>query len=604
MSLLRKKLKIQEGRFVHRIDVGLKVTDDRIWFQQTPFSKVLNNCIKTFSGYKWHGFQDPPVKKWSIKNCPRNVFQLRFLWGENVYEWWDQPLDMLTLDDFIRPEYEEFGVELNGAQVDMVSRALTYKFQILAAEQGLGKSLTAIEIMERTGKKEWWFVGPKSALASVELEFKKWNLDPSIKIKTMSYEALTKIMRYDFDGLIAPDGIFFDESSSLKTPTAHRTIAAQAIADLIREQHGFEGYVLLLSGTPSAKNPSDLWAQCEITWPGFLKEGSERAFNLRYAVNEDVVDLDGVTHQRRVGWKEDEVAHLPNRYKGLMTVYRKKDWIKLPPKKYIQIDLEPSNKVLRVAKSLCNIAPNTITALTWTRALSSGFQYVNTYTGDEECAACNGTGALPHPYGPEETTCSNCVGAGLTPKYERITRKVKTPKDTTLRELLDQNESHGRIVVAASFQGSIDRILGICKTMGWAVACVDGRGWRSYDNQGGSIDTKPLDLWEEYNGKVAFVCNPGSARFGLTLTRAHTLVFYDNNFSAEHRLQMEDRIHRMSMSLTLGATIVDIVHLPIDQLVLDTLKSNKKLELISLGEVAEAMGLDDEDTDEELLEEL
>jgi hypothetical protein len=400
---------------------------------------------------------------------------------------------------------------------------------------------------------------------------------------------LIKTMRYEFDGLIAPDGIIFDESSALKTPTTKTATAAQSIADLIREQYGMEGYVILLSGTPSAKHPTDLWSQCEIAWPGYIKEGEFRSFERRYAIMETVEDMDGVGYTKRVGWREDEVARLPNRYKGLMTVYRKSDWLDLPEKVYIKKRLVPSKKILRVAKSLCNVAPNTITALNWCRALSSGFQYINTVVGEEKCPVCKGTGRYDHP---TEHICPGCAGAKVIPKYERQTRRVKTPKDNALREILDANEAHGRLVIAATYQGSVDRVLDICKARGWAVACVDGRGWRSYDNQGGSIDVEPLDLWEEFHGKVCFVCNPGSARFGLTLTLAHTLVFYDNNFSAEHRLQMEDRIHRMSMDLTLGATIIDLIHLPIDQLVLDTLKANKKLEHMSLGIISESLGAD------------
>ena len=110
-----------------------------------------------------------------------------------------------------------------------------------------------------------------------------------------------------------------------------------------------------------------------------------------------------------------------------------------------------------------------------------------------------------------------------------------------------------------------------------------------------------LHFWAENEGKVAFVCNPGSARYGLTLTLAHSLIFYDSGFSAEHRLQMIDRIHRMTMSEKFGANIYDIVHLPIDQRVLDVLNQNRELELLSLGALSECLG--DVEESEELLEE-
>jgi len=597
---MQTTLKIKSGQRIHKFPVKLKIDEKRIWFMRQPFSKLLNAEIKAMRGYKWHGFEDPPLKKWSIANHPRNVFQLQALMGNNPYEWFDKPIENpLTVEDFDRPEYAEHGIEINGAQVDMVNRALQYHYQIWAAEQGLGKSLAAIETMERAGMKEVWFVGPKSALESVEMEFIKWNVDDSIRLTTMTYEGLVSKMRYDFDGLVAPDGIFFDESDNLKNPTTHRAIAAQSIADLIREQHGFDGYVILLSGTPSAKHPTDLWSQCEIAWPGYLREGNYKAFEMRYAVMAEQENLDGTTFTTRVGWNEAEVAALPNRYDGLMTVYRKAEWLPdLPAKKYKTIRLDPSNKVLRVAKSLCNVAPNTITGLTWLRALSSGFQYVNEKIGEKVCPVCDGVGK--YEQSPlDDGTCPGCMGTGQVPEYERQTRKVSTPKDAALRKIMQANADHGRLVVAASFQGSIDRVLDIAKEEGWAVACVDGRGWRSYDDQGKAIDDKPLHLWHSGHKKVLFLGNPGSCRYGLTLTLAHTLVFYDNSFSAVQRLQMEDRIHRQSMCLILGATIIDLVHLPVDQLVIDTLKMNKKLEQLSLGVISESIGLDEEVSGEE-----
>jgi SNF2 family DNA or RNA helicase len=607
LTLLNKQLKVQEGRLIHKFDVGFKVDPERIWFQRQPFSKVLNRYIKTFKGYKWHGFQDPPVKKWSIENCPRNVFQLMYAWGENPYDWFERPLEFTDLV-YDRPEYAKYGAKFEPQQVDMVARGLTYHYQIWAAEQGLGKSLAAMELMERSGIKHWWFAGPKSALASVEEEFIKWGFDPSIHVNVISYDMVLKAVRYDWGKFDIPKGLICDEFSALKNPSAKRTVAVQTLADAVREKYAMDGYVIGMTGTPTAKDPLEVWSQCEIAWPGFLKEGSYRAFERRYAVVEEREDMAGTVYCPRVGWKDEEIARMPKRYKGLMTVYRKAVWLDLPEKVFKVVKLEPSAKILRVAKSLCAVAPNVITALTWCRALSSGFQYTSTEAGDEECSVCNGTGKYKseNPWA-EDDTCPNCAGAGRSPVYERHTRMVKCPKDNALRDILDSQETHGRVVISASFQGSIDRVLKICKQRGWAVCCVDGRGWRAYDNQGGVIKLpkatskkrgNPLiRFWEENEGKVAFVANPGSARFGLTLTAASVMVFYDNNFSAEHRLQMIDRIHRMSMNLILGATIIDLVHLPIDQMILDTLDANRELELLTLDALEELVTIED-DVDE------
>ncbi len=595
--MLQMNLKYRVGRYEYDAPCTLEVTEDRIVFIKSPFK--FKDEIKKFRGYRWHGNDKPPLKPrkvWSIENHPRNVFQLKDMSGENVYANWDQPL--IEINDW--RSRGVLNVPAAPQQVDMVRRALTYHYQLWGAEMGLGKCLAAIETAERSGCKDWWYVGPLSALESWELEKIEWGIDKSINFREMTYDELVKVARYDFETLEAPQGIIFDELDLCKTATTHRTIAAQAIADLIREQHGFDGYVLGLTGTSMAKRPLDIWAQAEIIWPGFLKEGSAQAFERRYAVMEKHEDLDGVAFMRRSGWNEEECAQIHERLTGLMTVYLKEDWLNLPAKQYKQIDLKPDNRVLRVAKTLAHVAPNTITALNWTRALSSGFQYVSVKKGDKECPVCKGTGEYNNP---TPAICPACAGAKLIAEYDRETVKVKTPKDQAVRDILEEYGFRNRIVFAASFQGSIDRVQGICQELGWATCVVDGRGWRVFDEDGKIVKgTTVMKFWKTHKGKVAFVGNPGSCRYGLTLTLAHVLCFYDNDFSASARLQMEDRIHRMSMDLELGAIIIDLVHLPVDLLVIENLRQSRKLELLSLGVITDSFGDEEFSSSEELLE--
>jgi SNF2 family DNA or RNA helicase len=42
-----------------------------------------------------------------------------------------------------------------------------------------------------------------------------------------------------------------------------------------------------------------------------------------------------------------------------------------------------------------------------------------------------------------------------------------------------------------------------------------------------------------------FVGNPATAGYGLTLTEANLVVYYANSFDLEHRIQSEDRAHRL-----------------------------------------------------------
>ena len=102
--------------------------------------------------------------------------------------------------------------------------------------------------------------------------------------------------------MVSEEQAIFDESSKLKTPTSQRSKAAQRFADMIRAEHGFDGYVILMSGTPSPKSPIDWWSQAEIAWPGFLREGSVKALEQRLAFMADK-QFDAGVFKKRIGWE-------------------------------------------------------------------------------------------------------------------------------------------------------------------------------------------------------------------------------------------------------------------------------------------------------------
>jgi hypothetical protein len=85
--------------------------------------------------------------------------------------------------------------------------------------------------------------------------------------------------------------------------------------------------------------------------------------------------------------------------------------------------------------------------------------------------------------------------------------------------------------------------------------------------------------------RVAFDANPESGGMSLTLVEARTAVYWSNSWKPEYRIQSEDRIHRIGMDLNLGCLIVDLIHLPTDERVLDVIRENRKLELMTMGEL-------------------
>jgi SNF2 family DNA or RNA helicase len=656
------------------VDVEITRKGERLWFKMLEFSKALNNIIKTdFSKYKWHGCEEPkPIKQWSVAHCAHNWFQISYLAGFKPYAPYQKPLPPFEPS---RPIYDH--------QRPMASHILNRHYSILAGEMGVGKTLALIEALEAAyklyGVRDCLYVAPRSALASVELEFEKWEC--KIKPVFITYHGLEKHNREWQSGRPVYQFIVFDEASRLKSLVAKRTIAAQWLADAVREEWGDNGWVCAMSGSPAPKSPEDWYSLCEIVQPGFIKEGTIHAYKDRLAIIETIDNGIGASYPKLKTWRDDskkcnicgnyadhevhsqvldefnaalagdtidaknyhawvpsidEVSKLHRRMAGLVQVVFKKDCLSLPAKVYHKIVLKPTKSMLRAANLICDTAPSTIKALTYLRQLSDGFRYSEVACGTETCVACNGTrttreavyvgpdktwaflasiGGIPDWIDPSETdalpedialnpsehptlfefqdvACANCNGSGKVTKYERSIERVDCPKDDALRNLLEEYEEVGRLVVYGGFTGTVDRIVEICQEQQWHTIRVDGRGVES------TLEGDFKSLLKQFQDRknperIVFVGQPGAAGMGLTLTAACGLVYFSNDFNGESRIQSEDRIHRAGMDSTRGANIYDLFHLPTDEYVYDNLKNKRRLQDLSLGEIKSHLELDD-----------
>lgn len=679
--------KVVETKFIvegkerdYLMPVTLHYKDDRIEFIKSPFA--LKNEIKAMEGSRWHGFLEGDKRKiWSIANSGRNRFQIEYMEGGNPYEWFDRPLIEHDFPKFGSPGFGYF--DLMSQQRLMANMGLTYHYGVWGAEMGTGKTLAQIAMMELSGVKGFWWVGPKNSLYGIRQEFAKWGLTEGVVDRMMSYERLLQIMRDWKKGDPAPQGVVFDESQWLKTPNAQRTRAAQKLADAIRAEYDKEGFVTLMTGTPSPKSPGDWWAPCEIAWPGFVREGSRDAFEKRLGFFR-LEDTFGQTFNKRVAWRDDErrcdvcgyyehtvrnddgdiilaggnhfsakediqdgsferhdfkpseneVSALYERLQGLVTIVHKKDCLELPDKIYEEVDCEPAPSLLRVAGALAKTAPNVITGLTLMRELSDGFQYRDVEDGYEDCPICE-DGTVSEYYHPNDegasivdldmldpsfvaelkervVKCRKCKGTQQVVKMKRITKQVPCPKDAAVETLLERCHFQGRIVFFAGFTGSLDRIVEICQRNGWDTMRVDGRGWdiqrlvgkpkknSAPETEKVKLDN-PMDYWiDPDNERVAFIAHPKSGGVSLTLCpqgerRGATVAcFYSNDYNPATRSQAEDRIHRTGMDTVKGATIVDLFHLPTDRRVLNVLRQNRKLELMSMGDFTEDLEIEDD----------
>jgi SNF2 family DNA or RNA helicase len=617
---------------------------NRIWIN-IKYNKKVIAYIKTMEQSKWHGFEEPPVKMWSILNSQRNAFQLDFMQGKNPYAPFEAQLDYNTLE-FNRPLYRH--------QREGVAHVLSRPASILACEMGTGKTLMALESAERhlSPTDVLWYIGPRSGIYAVQRDLAKWRAKVFPE-RYLTYEKLSNIIKQVGTDIEVPKMVIFDESSKVKNPTANRTQACLTLANLVREHHPDDYKLVLMSGTPAPKSPVDWWSQCEIACPGFIKEGNLPKFKRRLSIIEEKESAAGGMYASVVTWLDDEnkcatcgqpkehinhaelvaqlvggtaghqfvksaneVAKLYRRMQGLTLVRFKKDCLDLPEKIYEIVEIKPTIEILRTAKLIKQQCPTAIQAITLLRELSDGFQYQPEKTGMETCSLCKGVGTIvdlvpPDDYDPnldntgeikyvEKTIdCHKCGGAKETAVFQRVVvESDSSPKDQYLIDDLDEHEDVGRLVVWGGFTGTIDKLVRLAKQQGWNVLQVDGRGFRASTYDDKEIPTNiALDAFDashpdyEYLKqqipKLCFIGSPEAGGMALNLTGSPTEIFYSNTFRGEARMQAEDRFHRPGADKNRGCTIKDYLHLPVDRLILENLKKKRRMQEISMGELNE-----------------
>jgi hypothetical protein len=430
---------IQSGKFNtkfkaggHYTPVEVTVKEQRMFFNFRFDRALLDEVKTTFGDRKWHGYESPPIKLWSAPITFRNLFRLEAIqgkYGPNPYRFWDNYTDHTEKILKFCAERTKPVVPYKH-QIQMVNDGLNAHWWIDAAEMGTGKTLAALLIAEMVGLTPIIWVGPNSALIAARTEILKWQ-SPLI-MDIMTYDGLRKLVKEWPADKIPPRIIVLDESSLAKTPQAQRTKAAQFIADTMRYKYGFDCYVILLSGTPAPKTPSDWWSQCEIACPGFIREANIYAFRERlghmtkeesaaggfynklktWRDSESIChhcgEIEGHPNHRDVNFIDtlgqtanfethdfvkgsNEVTKLSKRMKGLVSVFLKEDCLDLPAKRYELHELEPSQELLNAAQMIVRTTTRAADAYIKLRTLSDGFLYKEVGTGKmRECPGCEG----------------------------------------------------------------------------------------------------------------------------------------------------------------------------------------------------------------------
>lgn len=633
--MANRNVKIRAGNRAYPVTL---IPDGDRYKPSYQFNKDMNEVIKQVFNARWN----PKAKEWSFQQGQRTEFQLQNLDPDrpSPYLIFEEDYPLIKTHRSHSPDLYG-GKIIKDAQIHAVSKVLHTGCEYLAWEPGAGKTLVAVELCEQAGVQdhEVLYVGVRTAIAAVQREFRFWR--SKVWPRFVLWDGLKKAVR-EWQGP-APRVLILDEFSRAKNSSTQRTQAAQYIADNMREEFEFlvsggtKCYILGMSGTPAPRDPSDWWSQIEILCPGFLTEGSQKKLLYRLALIENVETQTGGKYPKLLTWWDDpdkckvcgkasRFAHIGHKYerstneveklyvrmKGLVDVKFKRELHNLPEKIYRPILVKPTQETLELAKMISQ-APRPHMAH---RQLADGFQYEKVAGKLKECPACHGSTICEQPILPDDekelmevnlglrvpefkmSKCVNCVD-GQVPVFHNEGVRIACPKDDVLIDLLEENEDIGRILVYAGFQDSVDRCVNICLKQGWYVWKVDGRGWLGY-NPSGIVerlkDEDYLELFQQEirdrkHPKMAYVANPDAGGMAFTLTAASMCVFYSRTDNGEANMQSEDRIHRPGMDLNLGATIVDLIHLPIDRILMTRNANKVRLQNMSKGAYMNAYAL-------------
>jgi len=302
-----------------------------------------------------------------------------------------------------------------------------------------------------------------------------------------------------------------DESTTIKTPTAKRT---KNIIDLGK----FAKYRRIMTGSPITKNPLDLYTQCEFLDPYLLDFASYYSFRNRYAEMK-TMHLRGRSIQVVSEFKN--LGELSETVKTFSERVLKEDCLDLPPKIFMKrhVSLTADQKKLynqmkeQALAILNGKMTTTMTVLTQLMRL-------------------------------HQITCGHFTAD------DGSTQSVDSNRLNELMSILDETE--GKAIIWANYQLSVGEIIQrIVKEYG-EDSYVHYYGLTSQEDRQDNIRKFQNDP------KCRFIIGtPQTGGYGITLTQAHTVIYYSNSYDLEKRLQSEDRAHRIGQKKTV--TYIDIV---------------------------------------------
>ena len=398
-------------------------------------------------------------------------------------------------------------------QLEAINFLVSKKYAALFDEQGVGKTKEIIDsviaLLKSKVADSALIICPKTLMYTWQMEVKKHSYLVPVVIagggRSKGYKFLTYANIYilNYEGVKAELDIVklllesqrfilvLDESQRIKNPKSQTFEAINELA-----KYPVRKYIL--SGTPVANKPIDIWTQFYFLDNGKTLGKEFRLFQKMYGdINKGSTslykELQRFIAPLSIRRLKENVLELPEKiYEQVivdMTPRQTKIYEKLKNELLIEILNTPEQKIIDEAKSI----------------LKKLLRLVQ--------------------------VASN---PGLVVKDYKEKPAKFVALDKIVKDILEQGE---KVIIWSSFVDNVKELKSIYREYGAL-------------NIYGGIDiatrNKYITMFQEQDEYRVMIANPAAAREGLTLTAANNAIYVDRSFNLVDYLQSQDRIHRIS----------------------------------------------------------
>jgi SNF2 family DNA or RNA helicase len=339
-------------------------------------------------------------------------------------------------------------------------------------------------------------------------------------VAVINYETLDQEVMRDVLSSIIWDLVVLDESHRIKAVTGQRSKYLGKLGREVQRR-------LILTGTPNADKPIDVWGQFRFLEPTIF--GNYTGFKRRYCVTQ-LRMAGGHYFEEILGYQNlDELADRMASIAFRVT----SDVLDLPDQHDVVRVVRLSDEALRVYRRMEEdalgaveestdvIATNILTKYLRLQEITSG--YLRSDLPSESGVDSEGGDSHRHADEGEEGELGN--------GSDRAVRRFDTSKADATAEIVADIDSEEPVVIFHRFTQDAQILHEWLGLIGRHVYELSGR-------------RNDLDVWKKSEGGAVLLVNIAAGAEAIDLTKAAYCLFYSTDFSRSHYEQARKRLHR------------------------------------------------------------